>query len=825
MPTYIFQDNPIHEVIIDAANEGLDSDLKYLKGGGTVWGVNGLADDSVAGGGQWHAGNPIINPDEEPVTKKCDKATVTTETIKVLSAPITRGLFRKEFVVDPTSITDGDILKTNSLYFWDEVYTTPVGYFTNIVSGEPNSFEFTIAGNVLVLKTNDINIVPKIGDYIVMQKIPAGYTKPTDINIDPSSNPASYAGIFTDGVSNLPVIYNTETYQFKITDVAFAEPSTILTTYTLTIDKSLTVAVDDEYSIVLLNRENTGLQKELFYDTFETIEVHRQQLLGDPYSNTSTVKPQGRKNHLYYNNGQYLGIRNLLSGILASNEIPLLDTPFIVLDIDKDIKDRFARPDSSVDTANNPIFEIQLPHIMIQDDTTGYVSTLTNYGAVLNETTGVGRYSGLYMKWSKNLSKRFGWLFYDLRIAVIDDAELALAMGYNSNRNYTLPKAKTTAPGNSIVNPVSSLALDVIGLQQNSFLPLVVIVNTSHGLQDGDPITIQDVRTRVPGTNLIQNSVVNGVRYIKRFYTDPINPSTELLDRFYIYSDPTLTSNIVGDGDFVNSGLGQSGKIRGAKLQYNYFYTYRIKNARYSSILPYGELQNFNFALSSVDPKVDNTNGALYLSLPAFTYLNDGYEIDDLEFIIGEWESTDTEAPYKITGFKNVVVMSSTDITGPNSPSNVGPDTTYIITKSDYDAKVTLTNPTLDIGPYDVNTNPTGDPTYNIVGNYSHYNITNGTMSETLYTSEGKWTIGNVVYNAEVEQYRSKISIMIGADEWNDTTNPSYDPTNTFLTEKYITEVAIMDKDSDKPLIYAKIAPPIKKTNDLDIQLNLTIDF
>ena len=50
---------------------------------------------------------------------------------------------------------------------------------------------------------------------------------------------------------------------------------------------------------------------------------------------------------------------------------------------------------------------------------------------------------------------------------------------------------------------------------------------------------------------------------------------------------------------------------------------------------------------------------------------------------------------------------------------------------------------------------------------------------------------------------------------------------DTEQQEKYISEVAIVDSNdkNEKPLIYAKIAPPVKKTPDLDILLQLTIDF
>jgi hypothetical protein len=928
MSTYIVQQNLPVEIDIVVANPIEDSDLIYA-GGGTFANGVALKKDNVVGEKNLHGGNPKLTPDEVPTYKKCDKVTVINETIKVESAPITRGLYK-------FSSTSDD--KSDATYFWDEVYTSPIGYFTAASTSPLLAYEFSFSGNILSLITNDVNIVPKIGDYIVMQKLPTNYIKPFDINTSPTGNPELYSGIFSDGLSNMPVIFNTETYQLKIKDVTYLTPTNmgitydysflmpsltfgcriydvtinnnsiitsidinvdfdginptgpgsienllnafnaasigtwtgtgdptelnlysalnpdiiidinyqaldntgtptgsilqasktvttnpsvligVMTNYTMILDKSLSVSDGEEYAIVLLNRENTGLQKELFYDTFEQIEVQREQLLGDPYFETSTAKPQGRKNNLYYNNAQYLGIRNLLSGVLPNKDENFLNTPFIVYDIDEDFKDRFS-PKGSTDASIE--FEFHLPTVMLQEDTQDKLNILVNYGAVITDTGGAGQYSGLYLKWQQSLNKRLGFVFYDLRIIVIDDPELALALGYNSNRNYTLPRPEFTSPGNVAANITSSISLDIVGLQSSNTQPMVILVNGPHNLRDGDVISISDVRTKVLGSNLIHASNANGIRYIKRYYSDPANPATELLDRFYIYSDQALTASFPDDGDFVNSGIGQSGKVKGAKLKYNYFLTYRVKNGRYKSVLPYAELINFNFSSSSTAATIDNTSGAVYISLAPFTYLGNGYEIDDLEFIIGEWEAANAGKPFEITGFKNVVVMSSQDIIGPNSPSNVS-TTNYTITKTNYtDFVARIGNPI----SYQYLITPLGNPEYNIYTNYPHYNIINGTLPTTLNTSEGKWTLGNIKYKTEVEQYRAKLQIVVAANEWNDTTNPSYDPDNDFIKSKYISEVAICDKDSDKPLIYTKIAPPVKKTGDLDLIINLTVDF
>jgi len=96
-------------------------------------------------------------------------------------------------------------------------------------------------------------------------------------------------------------------------------------------------------------------------------------------------------------------------------------------------------------------------------------------------------------------------------------------------------------------------------------------------------------------------------------------------------------------------------------------------------------------------------------------------------------------------------------------------------------------------------------------------------------TGNSKWTLGNLKYQSETDVYRSIIQIVIPADKFNDTTNSSYNSSNPFINDRYISEVAIVLTDSatniDVPMIYAKIAPAVRKTNILDIIFQLKLDF
>jgi len=804
-----FLNIPTQPIIQLIAKEELikkDSDLIYTKGGGLFF-SNILKNDIVKDGNQLHGGNPILTDIEIPKYKVDNKVSVSQETIKVESGFINRGLFLRNNLTND---------KLGNDYFWDEVYTSPIGFqsvttASTIIGTSTSLPSFSINGNLMELITNDVNIIPKIGDYIILQKVSDVYDYSAFINSDTIS--------YTDGYSNLPVINSTESYQFKIINVAIGTFAGKNTPYSLVLDKSINLKIDDVYTLILLNRKDTGLEKELFYETFEQIEVHRSQLLGDPYNNTNISYPLGRKNFINYNNAQYLGIKNLLFDVLNKKNSEFTETPFLIFDINNEIRDAFSKTASST---NNLVFEFHLPLVMFNEDINNKLNILTDSGGALLTNENLGDYRTLTL--ANYPGKTFGYIFYDLRIVVIDDAELVLAMSYNSNRNFTLPKPNFYNPGNQMPKNNTNLNFDVIGCSDTSTGGAAyILINGTHNLNDGDSVLIQDVKVKL-ASGIIQNSTVNGIKYIKRYFTDPLHSLGELKDRFYLYDDSGLTSGTVTNGTFYFNGIGNSGKIKGDELSYDYFITYRVKTDRYNSILPYADIQSFNF--STLNGKVDNVFGNLYFEIPKINWqynssTGEGFQLTDLELIIGKWENNDINNPNKITGITNVVVISCQEVG--SLPSSILPALDIELKKSIYnDAVYKIGN---GLGPYDYDTNKIGDPTYDLKNNLLHYNITSGTLSNTFNTAEGIWTLGNIKYKTEVEQYRSKIKVVVGSDEWNDTMNPSYDSNNILIKNKYISEIAITDKNSDKPLIYAKIAPPIRKVPNLDLVINLSIDF
>ena len=226
-------------------------------------------------------------------------------------------------------------------------------------------------------------------------------------------------------------------------------------------------------------------------------------------------------------------------------------------------------------------------------------------------------------------------------------------------------------------------------------------------------------------------------------------------------------------------------------------------------------------------------------TLPKLKWLIDtsnttGFSATDLEIIIGQYQNTDSNNPQTVTGITNVVSFPiSGAITYSRNLFTGGVQTDFStatnaikITNQDYLNFVNF----VGSGTYNSSSNPTGDPSYNIVSNYKHYTYNNSDPVPTnLLTGNGIWTIGNIIYQTQVEQFRTNIQITIPSDRWNDTTNPTYDPTNEFITDRYISEIGLVLTDADtgvnKPMIYTKVAPAIKKTSNLDLSINLTLDF
>lgn len=799
-PIVNIQTNPSIEIALIQAPTASESDLIYTLGGGSI--LPNLKDDLVNGGKWYHGGNPLIDTSYQ--TKDCSSMSVVSTDVHTTSGAISRGLIYVDTI--------------NNKYYWDEVYTTPLGVYLEVSSTpDPNNYELKIdsspgiEGNQLLVTVKDINILPKTGDYIIVQKIKDSISFTNDT--------------YTDDIHSLPVFTNNELYQFKITQVLIESGSGDAVLYRLILDKSIALITGGKYCLVLLNRENTGIQKELFYDTFEQIEVQKQQLLGDPYNNTSnTALPLGRKNYLNYSSVGYLGMSNYLNNIITPGK-----TPFIIFDLNDDIKDRILPISNSV--------EILLPFILIQNDNRTNPTLLTapnkliNKGQVQLEENGVGNYSALYFDWDTTLSYRVGWVFHELRIYVIDDPELATVLTYNANRNFTLPKANTiTNSGNDLINPGGGIVLTVNNLETINSNEIVVKTTEIHGFQTGLKVFISNVYVTDINNNLIPSSA-NGTRYIKLL--SPNDPY-----KFQIFNDQALTTPIISNGTFTTNPLNPIGEVKGTLPQFSYFYTYRLKGNHYTSILPQSVITDFNFAK---DGKVDNTSidAQLTLTWNKMKWLidsvnQDGFNALSMEFIIGRYKNEDPLNPQIVTGFDQLVVIPISELINTRTlfVSGVQDDfstngTALKITKQDYDNFVAKIG---GAGTYDPVTNPNGDPTYDIKNNFKHYTYTNGDpVPSDLVVGKGKWTIGNIKYQNEVAKYRATIQIQVPADKWNDTTNPTYDINNPFITDRYISEVAIIIQDdltlTEKPMIYAKIAPAIKKTMNLDYLLQLNLDF
>jgi len=792
------QTNPSVEIIMLAAPLPNESDLVYTTGGGSI--LANLKEDLIQGGNLYHGGNPLINLDY--TTKGCENVVLKSDPIQTESNLVDKGLIYFN--------------SASNKYFWSEVYTTPLGYYREVTTvPNPNNYEFSTSsttgtpGNQILIAVKDINVLPKMGDYIIIQKV--------DDSI--SVNNDSY----TDDIESFPININSELYQFKVTQSLIDSGSGTSVLYRLILDKSISLIANGVYSIVLLNRENTGIQKELFYDTFEQIEIHRDQLLGDPYNNTNNFAlPLGRKNYLSYNGFSALGL-----GTMLNNIINVERTPFIIFDINDEIKDRFVPRENS--------FEFLLPFIMIQNDirvgtALNNPNKLVNSGVNQREENGVGSYCGLYFDWDAQKSNRIGWILYDLRIVVIDDSETVMALGYNSNRNYTLP-AGSLVPGigNDIQNPGGGSELIIENLEVINVNQVVVKTTTLHNLISGTEVFIYNTYVVDTNGNTIPASS-NGTRYVKL-----LNPNDPF--KFQIFNDAALTSPILSNGTYtINNG--ESGKVKGTLPKYKYFYTYRLIGQHYKSILPYSKLTEFNFAKNG---NVDNISldAQLNISLPKIKWLKDsvnlkGFVATDLEIIIGAYLNDDPINPQKITGIGDVVVIPITELINSRSLIESGTQSSFnTITNSIKVFKQDLENFVAKVGgvgAYDKMTNPNGDPTYDILNNYKHYTYTNGDpIPSDLVVGKGKWTLGNLKYRTQVEQYRTTIKVVVPAEKWNDTTNPTYDPTNSFIKDRFISEVGIVVQDTttntEKPMIYAKIAPAIKKTSDLDIIINLSIDF
>lgn len=786
--------------------------LIYRAGGGDLF--PNLPNDMVVEPGVYHGGNPILL--EEFQIASYENLEITVEKRDVFSTENYKGLFDIQYPNSPSSNIDGEIK-----YFWDDVYTSPMGIYTH--QGSVSSWNFNLNLEILQFQTNDVNVIPRINDYLVFNKIPQFFSG------------------YINGVlpNKLPYFKGTETFSVKIVDVLYISGTGDSIIYQITLDKSFVLKNGTKYGIALLNRTNTSIQKELFYKTFEQIEIHREQILGDPYfNNIDTSLPYGRKNFLNYTGAEALGYQNLLKGIVNND-----NTPFMIFDINEEIKDRISFKPNKYDSNMLPEdihFEFHLPSVMINENlfkSSGiFTSPVNAAGNVLENILishpltmndkYIGLYSGMYLKNDTDFLYRFGYVCYDLRIVVIDHAELCTTLSYNSNRNYTLP-APIFQPGsgNQLKNPGTGSNLFITDATNTS--PVVITTSVPHSLPRGTVVYINDVtgNTAANGTWVVDNIPGSSSPY-----------NLELWQKIPSYIGGIRTPGtgipVVGSGLFINNGIGKSGIMIGALPDFSYFYTYRLRNYTNNSTLPYATKTDFNFTLAG---NVNNSEGSLFVNLQKFNWFDQqsnllpfelGFNMmdvaDDLgygiDLIIGKYivNNSDPTAPTKIIGIEDVVVIPMKELSSGFSGDPTIGITFEVKFFNDY---MTAVNAGRFYDLIDL------DPLYS-------YNFKD--ISNILNTGDCRWNLGNINYRNHVEINRANLSITVPTERWNSSTNPSYKPSeNKFIKEKYISEVAILvDRPDDpeidndyKPMIYAKIAPAVKKVPGLDLVIKLSIDF
>lgn len=389
--------------------------LIYQAGGGTIFGSSLVMDsnrvDTIANTpGNYHACHTALS---DQIAYSDTGLQINVSEVDIQSPVLTKGIVQQD----------------GSTYLWDEVYTTPLGLLTRTLITPANFYEFLETGQEINFYLGNKNIVPSIGDYLVFQK----YYIDNGVVANSST---------TDGLNSLPIHNSTITHIAQITDINIIDAST--GNYVVTIDKDLVFQGGESYLVCLLNRKQTSSTKELFYDTFQKIEIHREQLLGDQYDYSGTLLPLGRQNHLNYSNAEYKGIESLVGHIINPNNVN--KTPYILLDADNYINDRLFADDGSV--------TIHLPHILVNELLVGQNLAITNINRLNSYDDSVGYYDKLYCVVTNSHK---GYVFYDLRIAIITDSELVAAMSYNSERSFTLPAMTLTSSANILQTSVEVL--------------------------------------------------------------------------------------------------------------------------------------------------------------------------------------------------------------------------------------------------------------------------------------------------------------------------------------------------------------------------------
>lgn len=402
MPQTILNNNQsnLQIVIVEPAQLADPELLIYSGSGGQFYNSNGdlLQKDNVDPHLLYHGGHKRYSA--EIKFEDCNNLQTEVTKQELVSGTLQKGITRKD----------------GSIWLWDEVKTTPMGLFKE--NSTVGVYNFKLESlRTIKINVGDVAIIPTEGDWMLIQKyFETEFTLPS-----PQSTTVS-TGNYTDDVDSLP-LFQSELWQFQIMSIL---PGSTATEWIIEIDKDFTPHTDGYYTFVLINREETQSVREEFIDQWQKIEVQAEQILGDQYNYTGSLKPQGATNFLDYDGSEYLGLQNML-GHIDSNAIKLAKQ-YIVFDYDNNIQDHIYYENNSI--------TFNLPAIMSQDYS-GIVQ-IKNMDKFTDSY--VGDWGKLYYNSDTVVKNYVGYIFYDLRICIITDTELITAMSYNSNRNYTLPK-------------------------------------------------------------------------------------------------------------------------------------------------------------------------------------------------------------------------------------------------------------------------------------------------------------------------------------------------------------------------------------------------
>jgi hypothetical protein len=744
-----------------------------------------------------------------PLTSTTSGVILPTGTYKVKE--VGNGFLILDYSKNPRSITnvsEEDLTYNTfdfSKYYWNEVFSTPIGVYSDLVVEEGN--------NIKNLSISDIHVVPSEEDYLAVQHIFPAVSiddvleESTSIKITISSelenikvgglvsisgfdtDAGDYnlngdflikevedstnlhitnldgsvpilTGTFaenstisktilfgetygTDGVSNVLVFPKRETHMFKIEKVELVGTNI----YNISIDKEISLK-KGKYQLVLLNRNNTTIHENLYNKLWKQTEMHRGNLLGDTFID----------NYLNYEGSFYAGIKNQLSALLPSdNEFK---SPFILLSLEEQITDR-------ISTELGEEVEIILPLLNLQGEEPLFINNLYE---LATDTTSIGCYSPLRYKCKTTSSDIIGYVLHDLNLVLISDPETVTALSYNGNRNFTLkspiiPESNTE----NIKNPTETDPIRINFIENNNGVALIT-TSTPHRFVEGEKIYIKNIS----GATAVE-STPNNMIYVRTIKTS---------NSFTVSNTPNGAEIILTTSALTGSGICYSDK-----LEFEYFITYYTKDQDSGCIsLPYSNLTSFNF-----------NNQVLKFELPKHE-LNSDFLV---KIIVGKY------------------------LTHPSEPSNIiGIDKTSTkVLEHDYQymSNVDPTETTINYSDYE------SAPLYDLKTTPKLYeNLL--PIPNTFFTGKPHLLLGNASHVESVDQFRCTFNLTIPANRWNKSTNPTFDSTNDTHNRKLISEISFHIEDSNRevetmPVICAKIAPPVSKDNLSDLDIKLNLDF